>query len=135
MKRTTRRTTVAAILTLGLAALAPAAADAIPIRAFQMKEAPDGSQVQISALAYSPPNADSCAARYVIQIIDAEVVVRQRVRRFNVCREDAGTYTVGLISAVFNTANLHGSYTIAVGAGQKVNGADSFHAIFRQRYI
>jgi hypothetical protein len=123
---------------LGLAALAPSAG-AIPIRGFEMKEAQDGSAVQISALAYSPPGAAGCGAYVTVAIYPMDgsaTPLRSRSRRINVCRGNSGNYTVGLIQLTFNSINLRGgTYYIGIAASQMVNGVRSQHVIVRTRSI
>ena len=123
---------------LALAALAGsvATASATPVR--NVVAYPYGNSVAITAVAYSPPSA-GCGAYFGVQIRSGgsgAVLLRQQIRRFNACRNTTadGYWSIGYPSIVFNRANLPvGTYTVCVGAGQRVNGLKSVHAICRQR--
>ena len=129
------RRLVASSVVAGALALAGAApASAIPVRDLRVFGQGENSVV-VGARAYSPATADGCGARYNISInAPDDTVVRSRQGRLNVCRGEAGSYTVGVVLQRFNVGDLPvATYTICVAVGQSVNGSMSNHAICRDR--
>jgi hypothetical protein len=111
-------------------------ATAIPIRNVRVQTTPDFAT--ISALVYSPAGASSCGALVGMSITDVETGQRRfkHFGRINVCRAEAGNYTVGLYRRTAYVLQWPvATYRICIVAQQNVNGRRSAHGICRYRRI
>lgn len=112
-------------------------AQAIPVRDVQYLR--EGDTGYASALVYSPPSAQGCGARYIVQIfrISNRATYLTRRGNVNVCRSQSGAWTVGAVTVSFYLLRWPvADYMVCVGAAQRLaSGADSRHATCVRRRI